>query len=65
MHSVYNKALKIYCKKRGKEFHFHCPEYKMLCLGQIQYNTSLITTLHIFEHYAATTMLENMESGTQ
>jgi hypothetical protein len=27
-----------------------CPEYKDLCLGQIQDNTSLSTTLHIFKH---------------
>ena len=26
------------------------PEYKALCLGQIQHNTSLSTTLHIFNH---------------
>jgi hypothetical protein len=27
-----------------------CPEYKALCLGHIQHNTSLSPTLHILKH---------------
>ena len=34
-----------------------CPEYKSLCLGQIQHNTSLSTTLHIFKHGGGCIML--------
>ena len=34
-----------------------CPEYKVLCLGKIQYNTLLSTTLHIFNHSGGCIML--------
>jgi hypothetical protein len=34
-----------------------CPEYKALCLGKIQHNTSLSTTLHIFKDGGGFVML--------
>ena len=50
MHPVCNKATKVILQRNvAKQFTF-CPEYKALCLGQIQYNTFLSTTLHIFKH---------------
>ena len=36
--------------------HF-CPEHKVLCLGQIQYNTLLSTTLRVFKHSGGCVML--------
>jgi hypothetical protein len=42
----------------AKHFTF-CPEYKVLCLGQIQYNTLLSTTFHIFKNSGGCIMLSN------
>ena len=49
MHPVCNKALSKNAKQKFTLF----PEYKELCLGQIQNNT-LSTTLHISKHGVAT-----------
>ena len=46
--SCLQRVTKVNCQKGGKET--LCPEYKVLCLGQIQHNTSLSTTRHIFKH---------------
>jgi hypothetical protein len=51
MHPVCNKA-----QNAAKAFNF-CHEYKVLYLGQIQYNTLLCTTLHIFKHSGGCIML--------
>ena len=57
MHPVCNKTLMQYCKTNvAKQFTF-CLVYKVLCLGQIQYNTLLSTILHIFKHNDGCIML--------
>ena len=42
-----------------------CPEYKVLCLGQIQHNTSLSTTLQMFKHGSGCIMLWVCLSSTR
>jgi hypothetical protein len=47
--SCLQQGTKVILQKHFEnQLHF-CPEYKVLCLWQIQYNTLMITTLHIFK----------------
>ena len=43
-------------KNVAKQYTFF-PEYKVLCLGQIQGNTLLSTAIHIFKHSVGCIML--------